>query len=317
MDADRFSALASELIQQGTAFGISLVSAVVLLVAGYILAGAAARTLRSRLGEAERFDATLVPVLAQIARYVILGFTLVLVLAQFGVQTASLIAVIGAAGLAIGLALQGTLQNVAAGMMLLILRPFQAGDWIDAAGKSGAAEEIGLFMTKLKDFEGMYVAVPNSKIWADTIVNYTRNPHRRLVLDAGISYDDDIDRACEVLREMVQADKRILRRPDPPAVLVTSYGDSAVNLQIRAWTRTADYWAVRFDTTRAIKYALDGARITIPYPHRQVIISANGAGDAQIAENAGEGAKAARPQPKAAIASQPGKPGTRRKTKTG
>ncbi len=313
MDADRLSALASELIQQATAFAVSLVSAALLLVAGFIVAGWAYRTVRARLGEVERFDATLVPVLAQVARYVILGFTLVLVLAQFGVQTASLIAVIGAAGLAIGLALQGTLQNVAAGMMLLILRPFQVGDWIEAAGKSGAAEEIGLFMTKLKDFEGMYVAVPNSKIWADTIVNYSRNPHRRLVLNAGISYDDDIDRAREVLREMVEADKRILRRPDAPGVLVTGYGDSAVNLQIRAWTRNADYWPVRFDMTRAIKYALDAARISIPYPHRHVIIGANGSGDGRAAEAIGKGGAAVRPQPAAEAASRAGKPRPRRK----
>ncbi|RIA56603.1 mechanosensitive ion channel family protein [Dichotomicrobium thermohalophilum] len=285
-DANQLSALASELIQQGTAFGISLISAIIILIAGYIVAGWASRALESRLREAKKFDATLIPVLGQALRYTILAFTAVLVLAQFGVQTASLIAVIGAAGLAIGLALQGTLQNVAAGLMLLILRPFQVGDWIDAAGKSGACEEIGLFMTKLKDFEGMFIAVPNSKIWADTIVNYSRNPHRRLVLDAGISYDDDIDRASEVLREMVNADERILQEPDPPQVLVSSYGDSSVNLQIRAWTRNDEFWPVHFDMTRAIKYALDEARITIPYPHRHVIISADGEDRIQLAESA-------------------------------
>lgn len=303
IDADQMSALVSELIQQGTSFGLSLVSAVIILIAGYIVAGWATRKVESRLQQAEKFDATLIPVLGQVVRYAILGFTLVLVLAQFGVQTASLIAVIGAAGLAIGLALQGTLQNVAAGLMLLILRPFQVGDWIEAAGKSGTAEEIGLFMTKLKDFEGMFVAVPNSKIWADTIVNHTRNPHRRLVLDAGISYDDDIDRAREVLREMVEADKRILRRPDPPVVLVTSYGDSAVNLQIRAWTRNADYWDVRFDVTRAIKYALDEARITIPYPHRQVVISANGAEAVKAVTDAGPAASEAKSAAQASASS--------------
>jgi len=281
-NSDRIAALVSQLIQQGTEFAFSLVSAVIILIAGYIVAGWATRKIEARLQRAEKFDATLVPIIGQVVRYVILGFTVVLVLAQFGVQTASLIAAIGAAGLAIGLALQGTLQNVAAGMMLLILRPFQVGDWIEAAGQSGTAEEIGLFMTRLQNFEGLYVAVPNSKIWADTIVNHSRNPHRQLVLDAGISYDDDIDRARQVLRDMVEADERILRRPAPPAVLVTGYGDSAVNLQIRAWTRNTDYWDVRFDMTRTIKYALDEARITIPYPHRQVILSGNGADQARL-----------------------------------
>jgi small conductance mechanosensitive channel len=290
-DAERLSALASELIAQGTAFGISLISAIIILIAGYIAAGWASRSLESRLRQAEKFDATLIPVLGQVLRYTVLAFTLVLVLAQFGVQTASLIAVIGAAGLAIGLALQGTLQNVAAGLMLLILRPFQVGDWIEAAGKSGACEEIGLFITKLKDFDGMFVAVPNSKIWADTIVNYTCNPHRRLVLDAGISYDDDIDRAREVLKQMVESDARILREPDPPQVLVSNYGDSSVNLQIRAWTRNDEFWPVHFDMTRAIKYALDEARITIPYPHRHVIVSANGEDRIQLADSQAAAAK--------------------------
>ncbi len=298
VDANQLSALASELIEKAAAFGLSLISAVVLLIAGYIIAGWAARTLRARLGEAERFDATLIPVLAQVARYVILGFTLVLVLAQFGVQTASLIAVIGAAGLAIGLALQGTLRNVAAGLMLLILRPFQVGDWIEAAGRSGAAEEIGLFMTKLRDFEGLFIAVPNAKIWADTIVNHTRNPYRRLVLTAGISYDDDIDQAREALMAMVKSDDRVLEEPEPPVVLVSSYGESAVNLQIRAWTKNEAYWAARFDLTRAIKYALDEARITIPYPHRQVVISANGQDRLQPAESKSAApARAARKSP--------------------
>lgn len=271
-DAEKLSALASELIEMGTAFAFNLVSAALLLIAGYVLAGWASRTLRARLSEAEEFDATLIPVFAQVVRYVILGVTLVLVLSQFGVQTASLIAVIGAAGLAVGLALQGTLQNVAAGLMLLILRPFHVGDWIEAAGKSGTAEEIGLFMTKLKDFEGLFIAVPNSKIWADTIVNHSRNPHRRLVLEIGISYDDDIDHAREVLVRMVEQDKRILRRPHRPIVLVSGYADSAVILQIRAWTRNSGYWDVRFEMTRAIKYALDEANITIPYPHREVLV---------------------------------------------
>jgi small conductance mechanosensitive channel len=293
-DANDLSALGSELLQQGTVFGISLISAIIILIAGYIVAGWASRSLERRLREAKKFDATLIPVLGQILRYTVLAFTAVLVLAQFGVQTASLIAVIGAAGLAIGLALQGTLQNVAAGLMLLILRPFKVGDWIEAAGQSGACEEIGLFVTKLKDFEGMFVSIPNGKIWADTITNYTRNPYRRVVLDAGISYDDDIDRAREVLMSMVKADERILEEPDPPVVLVSSYGESSVNLQIRAWTKNEEYWPVRFDLTRAMKYALDEARITIPYPHRQVIISADGEDRIQLAEGGAAAAKGGR-----------------------
>jgi small conductance mechanosensitive channel len=272
LTSDQVSTLVSDLASKFTQFALSTVSAIFLLVAGYIVARSLSRLIRSRLGRVERFDQTYTPILAQVAHYVVVGFTIILALAQFGVQTASLIAVIGAIGLAIGLALQGTLQNVAAGVMLLIIRPFRVGDWIEASSVSGSVEEIGLFMTQLRNFEGIFVAVPNSMIWSSKIINYSRFANRRLVLDVGISYSDDIDRAIAALTDMLNADPRVLAKPDPATVIVTGYGESAVNLQLRAWARRKDYWQLRFDMTKAIKPALDHAGISIPFPHRQIIV---------------------------------------------
>ncbi|MFQ5626018.1 MAG: mechanosensitive ion channel family protein [Methyloligellaceae bacterium] len=267
---DEYKMVAAELIDLGVQYGLSLASAVGILVAGFLLAGWASRTIQARLAGLKRFDKTLIPILAQIARYAILVFTLILVLAEFGIQTASIIAVLGAAGLAIGFALQGTLQNVAAGLMLLFLRPFQVGDFIETGAGSGTVEEIGMFQTQMRTSQGVFVAVPNSKIWSDAITNYSRLPNRRINLVVGISYDDDIDKARALILKLAQGEGRVLDAPEP-AVNVTNLGDSAVDLELRAWTRREDYWDVRWGLIRDVKYALDKAGISIPYPHMQVV----------------------------------------------
>ena len=268
--AGEYKAVATELIDLGLKYGLSLLSAIVILVAGYVLAGWVSRSLRSRLQTIKRFDKTLIPVLSQIARYAILVFTFVLVLAEFGIQTASIIAVLGAAGLAIGLALQGTLQNVAAGLMLLFLRPFKIGDFIETAAGSGTVDEIGMFMTLMHTSRGLFVAVPNSKIWSDSITNYSRLPNRRIDLVVGISYDDDIDKARALILKLASGDGRVLDAPEA-IVNVINLGDSSVDLELRAWTKRQNYWDVRWGLTRDIKYALDKAGISIPYPHVQII----------------------------------------------
>lgn len=265
-----YRAIAAELVDIGVQYGLSLLSAALILIAGFVLAGWLSRWIRRRLGTVKRFDKTLVPVLSQIARYAVLVFTFVLVLAEFGVQTTSIIAVLGAAGLAVGLALQGTLQNVAAGMMLLFLRPFQLGDYIDTAAGSGTVEEIGIFITTLRTAQGIYTAIPNSQVWSDAITNYSRYPMRRLDLDIGISYDDDIDKAREVILKLAKADERVDGDPEP-VVVVTGLGESSVDLQLRAWIRRTEFWDANFDLTRQVKYGLDKAGISIPYPHRQII----------------------------------------------
>jgi small conductance mechanosensitive channel len=267
---DEYKAMATEFAGIGMEYVLSLVTAITILIAGVILAGWVSRAIRHRLEAVRRFDKTLIPVLAQIARYAILIFTFVLVLAEFGVQTASMIAVLGAAGLAIGLALQGTLQNVAAGMMLLFLRPFKVGDYISTAAGNGTVNEIGMFMTRMRTPQGLFVAVPNSKIWSDSITNYAKFPTRRIDLAVGISYDDDIDTARKLFLKLATSEKRVLESPEP-IVNVINLGDSSVDLELRAWTKRADYWDVRWGLIRDVKYALDKAGITIPYPHVQMI----------------------------------------------
>lgn len=269
---DEYKAVATGLIDLGIQYGLSLVSAIGILIAGFFLAGWASRAIRRRLEKLKRFDQTLIPVLSQIARYVILVFTLVLVLSEFGIQTASIIAVLGAAGLAIGLALQGTLQNVAAGLMLLFLRPFKVGDFIETGAGSGTVQEIGMFMTRMRTSQGLFVAAPNSKIWSGSITNYSKLPTRRIDLVVGISYDDDIDKARALILKLARGKERVLDAPEP-VVNVTNLGDSSVDLELRAWTKRQDYWEIRWGLIRDVKYALDKAGISIPYPHVQVVRS--------------------------------------------
>ena len=269
---DEYKAVATGLIDLGIQYGLSLVSAIGILIAGFFLAGWASRAIRRRLEKLKRFDQTLIPVLSQIARYVILVFTLVLVLSEFGIQTASIIAVLGAAGLAIGLALQGTLQNVAAGLMLLFLRPFKVGDFIETGAGSGTVQEIGMFMTRMRTSQGLFVVAPNSKIWSGSITNYSKLPTRRIDLVVGISYDDDIDKARALILKLARGKERVLDAPEP-VVNVTNLGDSSVDLELRAWTKRQDYWEIRWGLMRDVKYALDKAGISIPYPHVQVVRS--------------------------------------------
>lgn len=269
---DEYKTFATELLKFGFEHTVTIFSAIAILIVGFIIAGWVSRIIRNRLEKLKRFDKTLVPILSQIARYAILVFTVVLVLAEFGVQTTSIIAVIGAAGLAIGLALQGTLQNVAAGLMLLFLRPFKIGDFIEGASVSGTVDEIGMFMTRMRTAQGLFIAVPNSKIWSDTITNYSKLPTRRIDLVVGISYDDDIDKARGIILKLAEKDARVL--DDPASVVnVKNLGDSSVDLELRAWTKRQDYWQVRWDFIRDVKYSLDKAGVSIPYPHVQMVSS--------------------------------------------
>jgi len=267
---ETYKAMMVEFADLSVQYGLSLVSAIAILIAGFVIAGWASRSIQNRLRKLKRFDNALIPVVGQIARYAILVFTLILVLAEFGIQTTSIIAVLGAAGLAIGLALQGTLQNVAAGFMLLFIRPFTVGDFIETAAGSGTVEEIGLFMTRMRTAQGIFVAVPNSKVWSDSIINYSKFPNRRIDLVIGISYDDDIDTARALILKLAKGEDRVLDEPEA-VVNVTNLGDSSVDLELRAWTKRQDFWAVRWGLIRDAKYALDKAGISIPYPHMQMI----------------------------------------------
>jgi small conductance mechanosensitive channel len=260
------------LLQASLSYGLNLLTAVLLLVLGIWGSSWVARMAMQRLQRIQGLDATLVPVAGQIIRYALLGFTGVLVLAEFGVQTTSLIAIFGAAGLAIGLALQGTLQNVAAGIMLLVLRPFRAGHYIKAGDAAGTVQQVGLFLTVLRTPQNLIIAVPNSKIFSNTITNYSIMDRRRIDMLVGISYDDDIDNALDNLTYIVAAQPLLMADP-APKLLVKALGESSVDLEIRAWAKHTDFLEARSSLTRAVKYGLDKAGISIPYPHRQIVVT--------------------------------------------
>jgi small conductance mechanosensitive channel len=243
--------------------------ALAILVVGFLLAGWAGRAIARMLRAARRVDSTLVPVLSAAIRYGVLILVVVAALGQLGVQTTSLLAVLGAAGLAIGLALQGTLSNIAAGMMLLWLRPFDIGDYIEFSSAAGTVEELGLFTTRLRTWDGIYKFVPNSELWNTTLTNYTRNPTRLVILNFGIAYEDDVATGREVLRKMAAEHPNVLKEP-PPAVVPLSLGDSSVVLQLRAWAPNPVFWDTQWDLTETGKKRLEAAGITIPFPQRVV-----------------------------------------------
>ena len=261
--------LLNQAVDLGIDYGLDLLGALVILIAGWALAGWVRRRLLRVLDRTPRVDQTLRPVIASVVRYAILVFVLIAVLARFGVQTTSVIALLGAAGLAVGLALQGTLQNIAAGIMLLFLRPFRVGDYIDAEGLSGTVGEIGLFTTEMRTYQGIYLEVPNAKLWNRAILNYSRVEARRLDIVVGISYGDDIDKAQAALLDLMTSDSRANAEPEPQ-VMVKELADSSVNLNLRCWAAPGDYWGLLFDLNKAIKQRLDAEGITIPFPQRDV-----------------------------------------------
>lgn len=256
-------------------WAVDIGAAILILIVGWIVAKWLKNLTARALKRIPNMDETLVPFLSSIVKYLVLIITLVAVLGRFGVQTASIIAVIGAAGLAIGLALQGTLQNIAAGVMLLLLRPFRTGEYVDCGVAAGTVLEIGLFSTDFKTPDGVHVVVPNSAIWTATIANYSRNPTRRMDVVVGIGYGDDIEAAMAALRALAEEDGRVLKDP-APETMVTALGASAVDVTLRIWTGTADFWPVRFDMTRKAKAAVEGAGCSIPFPQRDVHIVSGG-----------------------------------------
>ncbi|MBZ9966744.1 mechanosensitive ion channel [Mesorhizobium sp. B292B1B] len=249
-------------------YSLSAVGAVILLVVGYIVAGFAERSIFAGLGHIHGFDQTLRHFFSKIVRYAILVLVVIMVLGQFGVQTASIIAAIGAIGLAIGLALQGTLQNIAAGIMLLALRPFRIGESVEVGSIAGSVEEIGLFATKLRTSEGVYILAPNSTLWNQPVRNFSRNGVRRGDITLSIGSWNDIDRAQKTLLAIAAAERRIKREPAPTA-FVAALGESTVSITLRYWTSSADFFAAQADLTKRAKQEFDRERISIPLPPPQ------------------------------------------------
>lgn len=250
-------------------YGLNVIGALLILILGWVLAGWAARKIVKKATASERMDKTLIPIVGQTVRGLIILVTILAVLNQFGVETASIIAVLGASALAVGLALQGTLSNVAAGAMLLILRPFKVGDAVSIGGTSGVVDSIGLFTTEMHTFDNIGVSMPNSKVWGNEIQNMNRFETRRVDMEFGIGYDDDMDTAIKIIKDVLDADKRVLPEPEP-LLVIGSLGDSSVNIRVRPWASTADVWPLRYDIIKKVKEEFDKNDITIPYPQRDV-----------------------------------------------
>ncbi len=245
----------------------NVVIASLVMIAGWVLGNYVYKLIQN----IKKLDDTLKSFLGASAKYAILALAAVMVLQQFGVQTASLLAVLGAAGLAIGLALQGTLSNVSAGVMLLILRPFDVGDFISAGGTTGTVKSLGLFATELSTLENVYIFVPNSNLWNTDIQNFSRNDTRRQDIVFGISYNDDINKAFKTIEKAVSKDERIFTEEDQaPQIIVTTLGDSSVDITLRIWSDRANVAALKVDTMKAVKEALDKDGISIPFPTRTI-----------------------------------------------
>ncbi|MDD9919252.1 MAG: mechanosensitive ion channel [Alphaproteobacteria bacterium] len=268
---DAMQTSSQQVIELTTTYGMSVIGALVILFIGWTASRWARRITLNALTRA-KVDLTLARFISSLARYAIMAFTIIAVLSKFGVQTASLIAVMGAAGLAIGLALQGTLSHVAAGVMLLLFRPFKIGDYVEGGGQAGTVEEIGLFATTMNTPDNVRIIIPNSQLWDASIKNYSANTNRRVDWTIGIGYADNIDLAMKAILATLKKDKRIRTTPAEPMVAVSNLGESSVDLTVRVWCKGADFWSIKFDMTKAIKEVLDKEGISIPFPQRDLHI---------------------------------------------
>ena len=250
----------------------NVVSAVVILLLGFMIGGWAARRIR-KLGERhEKLDSMLFNFLGSIARYAILGITVIFVLNRFGLETTSLVAALGAAGLAIGLALQGTLSNVAAGVMIILFRPIKVGDFVEIADEMGTVKDVSLNYTELASLSNTQVIIPNAQVWGNTIENYSVYPTRRAEWTFGVSYDADLKLTEKTILDTIMADPRAKSDPEP-FIQVNNLGDSSVDFLVRVWVDAGDNFAFQTDMKRKVKEALDDAGIEIPYPYRTVVMA--------------------------------------------
>ncbi|MEI2415579.1 mechanosensitive ion channel domain-containing protein [Orrella sp. JC864] len=248
-------------------WGANLLTAMLILGVGWWLSNTLGRTVQRAAERSPRIDATIVPMVRTVAVWAIRVFTLIAVLARFGVQTASLIAVLGAAGLAIGLALQGTLQNIAAGIMLISLRPIRAGEYVLFNNIEGTVAEVGLFLTRITQPDGVTTTVPNSVVWNATITNNSRNSRRRLDIQMIVRYGDDLDRAIETMRALIVSHPLSLDDP-APQVLVMDHRENGVVVLLRMWAEAANHWTLRCDLHYQLRKQLEAAHLRAPIPVR-------------------------------------------------
>jgi small conductance mechanosensitive channel len=251
-----------------TQYGLKIIVALLVLVVGKWLAGMVRNAVRRGM-ERGKVDPTLIGFLSNIVFYLLMVAVVIAAVSQLGIQTTSFVAVLGAAGLAVGLALQGSLSNFASGVLLILFRPFKVGDFVEAGGVTGVVDEIGILATQMHTPDNKGVTVPNSQIMGGHIVNFNAFPTRRLDLTFGIGYGDDIDKAKAILADLVASDERCLKEP-APTIAVSELGDSSVNIVVRPWVNGGDYWAVHFDMHEAVKKRFDAEGVSIPFPQRDV-----------------------------------------------
>lgn len=254
----------------GVDLGIRIITAIAIFFVGKWVVALVIRGLMKAMQKGD-VDTTLRRFVSNLARMVLMLFVIIAAINHLGIQTASLIAVLGAAGLAVGLALQGSLSNFAAGVLIVLFRPYKVGDFIEGGGVSGSVEEVQILTTVLKTGDNKRVIIPNSQIMGTTITNYSANPTRRVDLVVGVSYSDDLDKVRKELEALVAADERILKDP-APTIAVSELADSSVNFVLRPWVNTADYWAVYFDLTERVKKRFDEVGVSIPFPQQDVYI---------------------------------------------
>jgi len=260
--------ITTKLIEWSASYGFKVLGALAILIIGRFAVSLLTRIIR-RLLERSKTEATLIKFITSLTKIALLTFVIIAALGTLGVQTASFVAIIGAAGLAIGFALQGSLANFASGVMIVIFRPFKVGDYIEAGGVSGSVAAVHIFNTTLNTPDNKKVIIPNSKITGDNIVNYSANEIRRVDLVFGIGYSDNIKKAKTIMERILTDDQRVLKDP-APTVAVLELADSSVNLAVRPWVKTVDYWNVYFDITEKVKLAFDEQGVSIPFPQRDV-----------------------------------------------
>ena len=263
-----WSLLLNNVQTQGVDFGINLLIALAIFYFGKMVISLVVRGLR-KIMRRQEVDKTLETFVCNLVRIVLLVVVIIAAIGQLGIETTSFIAIFGAAGLAVGLALQGSLSNFAAGVLIVLFRPYRVGDFVEAAGISGVVEQVQILTTVLKTGDNKQIIVPNGQIMDSIITNYSANDTRRVDMVVGVSYDDNLDKVRSTIEELVSAEDRILDEP-APKIAVSELADSSVNFVVRPWVKTADYWGVMFDLTEAIKKRFDQEGISFPFPQQDV-----------------------------------------------
>jgi small conductance mechanosensitive channel len=272
LDSINFDAITNDYIMP---WGINITMALVIFIVGRMVVRLVVNITKKLMIRAKT-DEMLVGFLSSIMRWILLLFVIIAALGQLGVDTTSLIALLGAAGLAIGLSLQGSLQNFAAGVMLIVFRPFQKGDFVEIGGTTGVVEEIGIFTSTLATPDNKEIIVPNGSIYSSTITNYSARDTRRVDMVFGIGYGDDIQKAKRILSDIIAADERVLAEP-APVIVLGELGDSSVNFLVRPWVNSSDYWALLWETNEKVKQTFDDNGISIPFPQMDVHIDQSAA----------------------------------------